>query len=191
MNKLGVAPSRPLCYVFANCLCLYTRPNPQATVYLVVLLPCPRDPLQAAISRSLSPQGSGVGQWLAVSLPDSIGLVHPGICVLCLCLFSWFVESGIYFSISLSPFSLFWGLSEKVWRSKPFTGNYFLVSAGVDAEGFYSSSLGSCLCLEREKWVAISLGGWALFSICGFGIPFPRFFGTLQNPFCVKALPLD
>lgn len=188
MNKLGVAPSRPLCHVFANCLCLYRRPNPQAS------LPSCSAPMSTwsfASCHRKSPQGSGVGHWLAVSLPDSIGLVHPGICVLCLCLFSWFVESGIYFSISLSSFSLFWGLSEKVWRSKPFTGNYFLVSAGVDAEGFYSSSLGSCLCFVREKWVAISLGGWALFSICGFGIPFPRFFGTLQNPFCVKALPLD
>ena len=43
----------------------------------------------------------------------------------------------ISLSNSLSPFSLFWGLSEKVWRSKPFNGNCFLVGAGVDAEGFY------------------------------------------------------
>ena len=97
----------------------------------------------------------------------------------------------ISLSNSLSAFSLFWGLSEKVWRSKPFTGNCFLVGAGVDAEGFYSSSLGSSLCFEREKWVAVSLGVWALLSICGFGIPFPRFFVLLQNAFCVKALPLD
>lgn len=33
----------------------------------------------------------------------------------------------ISLSNSLSAFSLFWGLSEKVWRSKPFTGNCFLV----------------------------------------------------------------
>lgn len=88
MNKLGVAPGRPQCHVFATCLCLYTRPNPQATVYSVVLRTCPHDPLQAAVARSLSPQGSGVGHWLAVSLPDAIGLVPPGICVLCSCLFS-------------------------------------------------------------------------------------------------------
>lgn len=98
----------------------------------------------------------------------------------------------ISLSNSLSPFSLFWGLSEKVWRSKPFNGNCFLVGAGVDAEGFYSPSLGSSLCFEREKWVTVSLGVWTLLSICGFGIPFPRrFFVLLQNAFCVKALPLD
>ena len=193
MNELGVAPSRPQCHVFATCLCLYTRPNPQATVYSVVLCPCPCDPLQAAMAQSLSPQGSGVGTGLLCLflLPlvwSTQGFVHSArVCFLDLSQVEY-----ISLSNSLSPFSLFWGLSEKVWRSKPFTGNCFLVAAGVDAEGFYSPSLGSSLCFEREKWVAISLGVWALLSICGFGIPFPRrFFVLLQNAFCVKALPLD
>lgn len=39
----------------------------------------------------------------------------------------------ISLSSSLSPFSLFWGLSKKVWRSKPFPGNCCLVDGGVDA----------------------------------------------------------
>lgn len=127
------------------------------------------------------------------------------------CVSSWFLWSGpprdlctllmsvflirqkwniFLFLILCLPFHCFEGFQRKCGGVNHSLETAFWW-AGVDAEGFYSSSLGSSLCFEREKWVAVSLGVWALLSICGFGIPFPRFFVLLQNAFCVKALALD
>lgn len=53
------------------------------------------------------PWGSPGGQWCVVSIPDSIGPVHPVICAPSVCLLDLLKVECISLSSSFSPFSLF------------------------------------------------------------------------------------
>lgn len=113
MNKLGVAPSRPLCHVFANCLRLYTRPNPQATVYLVVLLPCPVILCKLPSQGLYLPRGQEWGTGLlCLFLIPLVWSTQGFVCSACVCFLD--LLKVVYISLFLClPFHCFEGFQRK------------------------------------------------------------------------------
>ena len=171
MVKSGVAPSRP--FVFLSHICcllffLYEAGFTGGGLLSVSVPTSVRSFMTSHINadhfsqRSLTPppQGSAGRHWLAVSIPDHMGSATLGGLrfVLVSVSDSLRVEYVSLYS-SYSAFPLFWGLSKKVWISKPFRRSFCLITPWLcGCWGILLIIFGNSLCFKQVKQVSFSQG---------------------------------